>query len=137
MAELADALDSKSSGRKVVWVRAPPPAGSRFDIGRSAFRGIKTTEEAGEWSAELCDAWAAFRHLRPEARGARAPPSAMMAKRCGLEPPPAWLQISRFPREQRTVAQRLSIVSTCMKAREPQMFTREREERPAGCERTS
>src|SRR3954471_19663937 len=26
VAELADALDSKSSGRKVVWVRAPPPA---------------------------------------------------------------------------------------------------------------
>jgi hypothetical protein len=24
---LADALDSKSSGRKAVWVRAPPPAG--------------------------------------------------------------------------------------------------------------
>ena len=28
VAELADALDSKSSGRKAVWVRAPPPAGS-------------------------------------------------------------------------------------------------------------
>ena len=27
VAELADALDSKSSGRKAVWVRAPPPAG--------------------------------------------------------------------------------------------------------------
>jgi RNA polymerase sigma factor (sigma-70 family) len=40
----------------------------------------------------------------------------MMAKRCGLEPPPAWLQISRFPREQQTVAQRLSAVSACMKA---------------------
>src|SRR2546430_9884110 len=26
VAELADALDSKSSGRKAVWVRAPPPA---------------------------------------------------------------------------------------------------------------
>ncbi len=26
MAELADALDSKSSDRKIVWVRAPPPA---------------------------------------------------------------------------------------------------------------
>ena len=26
VAELADALVSKSSGRKVVWVRAPPPA---------------------------------------------------------------------------------------------------------------
>jgi hypothetical protein len=26
VAELADALDSKSSDRKVVWVRAPPPA---------------------------------------------------------------------------------------------------------------
>jgi hypothetical protein len=28
VAELADALDSKSSGRKAVWVRAPPPADS-------------------------------------------------------------------------------------------------------------
>jgi hypothetical protein len=37
-----------------------------------------------------------------------------------LEPPPEWLQISRFPSEQQTVAQRLSIVSACMKARELQ-----------------
>jgi hypothetical protein len=28
VAELADALDSKSSDRKIVWVRAPPPANS-------------------------------------------------------------------------------------------------------------
>jgi hypothetical protein len=28
VAELADALDSKSSDRKIVWVRSPPPAGS-------------------------------------------------------------------------------------------------------------
>ena len=28
VAELADALDSKSSDRKIVWVRAPPPASS-------------------------------------------------------------------------------------------------------------
>src|SRR5262249_31433712 len=36
VAELADALDSKSSGRKVVWVRAPPPAmKSHFDLRRS------------------------------------------------------------------------------------------------------
>jgi hypothetical protein len=37
VAELADALDSKSSGRKVVWVRAPPPAMNSqliFDVGR-------------------------------------------------------------------------------------------------------
>ena len=26
VAELADAADSKSAGRKVVWVRVPPPA---------------------------------------------------------------------------------------------------------------
>ena len=38
VAELADALDSKSSDRKIVWVRAPPPASS-FDVGRSTFRG--------------------------------------------------------------------------------------------------
>jgi hypothetical protein len=33
VAELADALDSKSSDRKIVWVRAPPPA--KFSTGRS------------------------------------------------------------------------------------------------------
>jgi hypothetical protein len=32
VAELADALDSKSSGRKVVWVRAPPPAIYLLDV---------------------------------------------------------------------------------------------------------
>jgi hypothetical protein len=33
VAELADALDSKSSDRKIVWVRAPPPAmSSQFDF---------------------------------------------------------------------------------------------------------
>ena len=31
VAELADALDSKSSDRKVVWVRAPPPAVKVFE----------------------------------------------------------------------------------------------------------
>lgn len=31
VAELADALDSKSSDRKIVWVRSPPPA-ARFSI---------------------------------------------------------------------------------------------------------
>jgi hypothetical protein len=35
VAELADALDSKSSGRKVVWVRAPPPAVFQIRIGHS------------------------------------------------------------------------------------------------------
>ena len=30
VAELADALDSKSSDRKVVWVRAPPPANAQL-----------------------------------------------------------------------------------------------------------
>ena len=35
VAELADALDSKSSDRKVVWVRAPPPAmNSQIDLRR-------------------------------------------------------------------------------------------------------
>jgi hypothetical protein len=42
VAELADALDSKSSDRKIVWVRAPPPAiffSERWalDVGRSTF----------------------------------------------------------------------------------------------------
>ena len=32
VAELADALDSKSSDRKIVWVRAPPPAIGRVGI---------------------------------------------------------------------------------------------------------
>jgi hypothetical protein len=33
VAELADALDSKSSDRKIVWVRAPPPA-SLLPVGK-------------------------------------------------------------------------------------------------------
>jgi hypothetical protein len=43
VAELADALDSKSSGRKAVWVRAPPPAVAvrcwalAFDVCRREF----------------------------------------------------------------------------------------------------
>ena len=32
VAELADALDSKSSDRKIVWVRAPPPAVFSLDV---------------------------------------------------------------------------------------------------------
>jgi hypothetical protein len=36
VAELADALDSKSSDRKIVWVRAPPPASS-LNLERPAF----------------------------------------------------------------------------------------------------
>jgi hypothetical protein len=43
VAELADALDSKSSGRKAVWVRAPPPAHfSKLgtDVGGSGFRRV-------------------------------------------------------------------------------------------------
>src|SRR5438552_2778081 len=42
VAELADALDSKSSGRKAVWVRAPPPAVLTgcwtLGVGRSLFK---------------------------------------------------------------------------------------------------
>jgi hypothetical protein len=34
VAELADALDSKSSDRKIVWVRAPPPALSLLELAR-------------------------------------------------------------------------------------------------------
>ena len=44
VAELADALDSKSSDRKIVWVRAPPPASlfarSVLDVGRSTFAAM-------------------------------------------------------------------------------------------------
>jgi hypothetical protein len=41
VAELADALDSKSSGRKAVWVRAPPPADSlRLGVERSTFQPV-------------------------------------------------------------------------------------------------
>jgi hypothetical protein len=36
VAELADALDSKSSGRKAVWVRAPPPAQQLKSVFRAA-----------------------------------------------------------------------------------------------------
>ena len=38
VAELADALDSKSSGRKVVWVRAPPPASMLLPMRKAHFR---------------------------------------------------------------------------------------------------
>ena len=44
VAELADALDSKSSGRKVVWVRAPPPAmNSQFNVRSDAQRSMEST----------------------------------------------------------------------------------------------
>src|SRR6266480_4888030 len=47
VAELADALDSKSSDRKIVWVRAPPPA--RFfkrwnlSVQRWTFAGVSSS----------------------------------------------------------------------------------------------
>ena len=43
VAELADALDSKSSDRKVVWVRAPPPASplKRFFPRESPISSVK------------------------------------------------------------------------------------------------
>ena len=40
VAELADALDSKSSDRKIVWVRAPPPALSLFGTGLPSGRNF-------------------------------------------------------------------------------------------------
>jgi hypothetical protein len=40
VAELADALDSKSSDRKVVWVRAPPPADRLTDILRERINRV-------------------------------------------------------------------------------------------------
>ena len=54
VAELADALDSKSSGRKAVWVRAPPPAifCSMFDAGRSAFDVLTETVLTRRWRCE-------------------------------------------------------------------------------------
>src|SRR2546423_4989027 len=36
VAELADALDSKSSDRKIAWVQAPPPASSTHVVPPSA-----------------------------------------------------------------------------------------------------
>ena len=49
MAELADALDSKSSGRKAVWVRAPPPAVS-FGCWTLGVRCSKTLIKIGDTS---------------------------------------------------------------------------------------
>ena len=49
VAELADALDSKSSGRKVVWVRAPPPAMN------SQFNGRCRTFSVRPQSIYRCD----------------------------------------------------------------------------------
>ncbi len=61
VAELADALDSKSSDRKVVWVRAPPPAVFlierwALDLGRLMFARGKT---------HLCAARSIERCLQP------------------------------------------------------------------------
>ena len=36
MAELVDALDSKSSGSDIVWVRVPPPAPCLIDTSKKA-----------------------------------------------------------------------------------------------------
>src|SRR6266481_5228294 len=62
VAELADALDSKSSGRKVVWVRAPPPAmESQLDIRR---RTLSSADSSGKKTLPdglICVASFAFR----------------------------------------------------------------------------
>src|SRR5438874_2612151 len=43
VAELADALDSKSSDRKIVWVRSPPPAVSLINITSSSQQRLALT----------------------------------------------------------------------------------------------
>jgi hypothetical protein len=61
VAELADALDSKSSDRKIVWVRAPPPANSlkRFLPRKVMPRYTLDFESSAPWrrreqSASVC-----------------------------------------------------------------------------------
>ena len=45
MAELADALDSKSSDRKIVWVRAPPPAQKKANAKKPSSRiGVRNRQ---------------------------------------------------------------------------------------------
>jgi hypothetical protein len=51
VAELADALDSKSSDRKIVWVRAPPPAVRFLDKLDFSMRRIAETWRAASGSS--------------------------------------------------------------------------------------
>src|SRR5207302_2658754 len=47
VADLADALDSKSSDRKIVWVRAPPPANRlNLSLTRENLSGIARADFA-------------------------------------------------------------------------------------------
>jgi hypothetical protein len=86
VAELADALDSKSSDRKIVWVRAPPPAvragladldacsrsHSEFDV-RCSVLDVGCLLFAGLWAFDLrslCKAGRLTRLCRASARQA-------------------------------------------------------------------
>jgi hypothetical protein len=65
VAELADALDSKSSDRKIVWVRSPPPAvraglaALHCEIAWPAFAGRDLTSRARllSWSPPHHGGW--------------------------------------------------------------------------------
>jgi hypothetical protein len=47
VAELADALDSKSSDRKIVWVRAPPPADRSCWLSKGKLIAEQQTDSRG------------------------------------------------------------------------------------------
>ena len=68
MAELADALDSKSSDRKIVWVRAPPPANSPLHSAASP-KDLCVPEFAQRRNFILCSAEHFLSALSPGAFG--------------------------------------------------------------------
>ena len=89
MAELADALDSKSSGRKAVWVRPPPSVPPRLAYecpgGLLIFwtKVSRFETEAGRKTSRNCeesDANEAIRQFQPQSWKY---PSIMLALACG------------------------------------------------------
>ena len=50
---MADALDSKSSDRKIVWVQVPPPANLLYPIGIYAKRVCKIRDITNELPLDL------------------------------------------------------------------------------------
>ncbi len=50
---MADALDSKSSDRKIVWVQVPPPANLLYPIGIYAKRACKIRDITNELPLDL------------------------------------------------------------------------------------
>ncbi len=112
VAELADALDSKSSGRKAVWVRAPPPASLTFSVGR--------------WAFDVCSNELISLSLK------KSSDASTSLSRTGNPDFRSLGPISHFPREQTAAAHNPSCCLCLYGSARTTMFIREREERPAG-----